>query len=521
MKLLLLGMKKLFKKPWFIILVVIVLIILIGIIFSQKKPKTTSAIVAVRRGTVIQEVSVTGRVKSAANVDLAFERTGKVAKIYVKVGDSVVPGQTLISLINNDLLAQLAQAQASVDSAQAGLSELQRGARPEDVAIKQSELQTVQQSLINTYNQVSNVLNDAYNKADNALYAQTDILFSGGATDPQLIFKTTNSQAETDAEQQRVLSVNELNVFGSEIGPSVNTNDKRDQLLRQTDNHLAVIRNSLNVLSAALNGAIGLDATTLATYQANINTARTNINTAIVNVDTQINTIASQKIAVATSQNELNLTLAGSILEDIAAQQASVRQAEANVGNIQAQIDKTIIRSPIKGVVSKNDAVVGEIVGADQNIVSVISNNQFEVDTNVAEVDIANVKVGDLANITLDAYSSSVIFPAKVISIDPGETIIDGVATYKTVLQFINEDARIKSGMTANVDILTDKRENVFILPQRAVTTDNDGKRIVQLIYDSKNNTKDAEVEIGLKGSDGNLEIISGLKEGDKVSLGQ
>ena len=244
---------------------------------------------------------------------------------------------------------------------------------------------------------------------------------------------------------------------------------------------------------------------------------RDSINTAIVNVDTQINTIASQKIVVATSQNELNLTLAGSILEDIAAQQASVRQAQANAQNIQAQIDKTIVRSPIRGVVSKNDAVVGEIVGADQNIVSVISNNQFEVDTNVAEVDIASVKVDDSAKITLDAYSGDVVFSAKVISIDPGETIIDGVATYKTTLQFTNEDTRIKSGMTANIDILADKRENVLILPQRAVTTDNNGKKMVQLIYDVENHTKDVEVQIGLKGSDGNVEIISGLKEGDKV----
>jgi len=509
-------MKKLFKKPWFIILVIVVLIIIIGVLASHKKVKISSTVVAVQRGSVIQEVSVTGRVKSAANVDLAFERTGKVAKIYVKVGDQVMPGQTLISLANGDLVAQLAQAQASVDSAQAKLSALEKGARPEDVAIKQSELQAAQQSLVNTYNQVFNVLNDAYNKADDALNAKISALFSGDIANPQLSFETTNFQAQNDAKQQKVLSDNELNAFRSEISSPANTNDQWDKLLNQADNHLSVIRSFLDVLNIALNGATGLDATTLATYQVNLNTAKVNVNAAIVNIDTQKNTIASQKIAMTTAQNELNLTLAGSTAEDIAAQQALVRQAQANVEDIQAQIDKTIIRSPIKGVVSKDDAIVGEIVTADQNVISVISNNQFEVDTNVAEVDIANVQVGNTANITLDAYSSDVVFPARVISIDPGETLIDGVATYKTTLQFINEDARIKSGMTANVDILTNRRDNVLLLPQRAVT-DNNGKPMVSLIYDVKNNTKDVEVTTGLRGSDGNIEIISGLKEGDRV----
>ena len=494
-------MKRLFKKPWFIILIIIILVILLGIIFSSKKPKIASSVAEVKYGNVLKEVSVTSRVRSATNVDLAFERTGKVAKIYVKTGDQVLPGQILISLINNDLAAQLAQAQANVDSTQAKLLELQKGARQEDIAIKQSQLQAAQQSLINVYNQAFNVLNDAYNKADNALHAQTDALFSGPSDNPLLIFYTTNSQAKTDAEQQRILSMNELNSFRSEINLSSATNDQWDDLLQRADNHLAIIRSFLNTLNIALTGTIGLDATSLTTYQTNLNTARTNINTTIINVDTQRSNAASQKIAVATVQNELNLTLAGSTSENIAAQQAVVRQAQASVQNIQAQIDKTIIRSPINGIISKDDATVGEIVMADQNIISVILVNQFEVDTDVAEVDIASVKVGDLANITLDAYASDVIFPAKVISIDPGETIIDGVATYKTTLQFINEDARIKSGMTDNIDILSDKRENVLILPQRAVSIDNNGKRIVQLIHsNSKDYKKNVEVQTGLKG---------------------
>ena len=68
----------------------------------------------VERGNVVQVVSITGRVKAAESADLAFEKTGTVARILVDIGDSVYRGETLVTLSNADISAQLAQAQANV-----------------------------------------------------------------------------------------------------------------------------------------------------------------------------------------------------------------------------------------------------------------------------------------------------------------------------------------------------------------------------------------------------------------------
>lgn len=94
--------------------------------------------------------------------------------------------------------------------------------------------------------------------------------------------------------------------------------------------------------------------------------------------------------------------------------------------------------------------------------------------------------------------------------------MIEGVATYKTTFQFTKEDQRIKSGMTANIDILTDKRENVITIPQRAVVSQN-GDKIVKI--SEGENIKEVKVKTGLRGSDGNIEILEGVGEGDKVVL--
>ena len=139
-----------------------------------------------------------------------------------------------------------------------------------------------------------------------------------------------------------------------------------------------------------------------------------------------------------------------------------MEKARAGVNNIKAQISKTIISSPIRGIVTKQDAKAGEIVNASSPVVSVISDASFQVEANLPEADVSKVKINDSAKLTLDAYGSDTAFAAKVISIDPAETIIEGVSTYKITFEFDKEDERIRSGLTANIDILTKKKEGVL-----------------------------------------------------------
>jgi len=209
-------------------------------------------------------------------------------------------------------------------------------------------------------------------------------------------------------------------------------------------------------------------------------------------------------------------TKAGTVTEQITAQEALVEDAEASVRNSRAKIAKTIIRSPIKGIVTKQDAKVGEIVSASAVIVSVISEANFEIEANIPEADIAKIKIGDAAKVTLDAYGSDVVFEAGVMNIEPAETIIEGIATYKTTLQFFEDDTRIKSGLTANIDILAGKKENVITIPLRSVITKN-GDSIVRILKDRM--IEEVRVETGLRGSYGNVEVIEGVNEGDEVIL--
>ena len=474
--------KKVFWTPKIIIPLLIIMIAVIGggyLLLSPKAPKIES--VLAQRKDIVQEVSVTGQVKSSRDAKLAFKNSGKVVQILTEVGNKVTEGQILIRLDNAELQAQLKQKQGALEAAEAQLAQLQLG---QD----------------NNYQNSLSSLRNAFINADDAVNQKTNNLFTNPNTQPQLSFITLDSQARIDSVAQRLLVATVLPQWSQEMNKLTFSSpiQEIEQALNDGKNSLEIIQNFLARTFDAVNLAANLDSTTKNTYLTNLTTARTNINTAYENLNNQIQAIALQKTKITS-------------------QQAEIKQTDADIDLIQAKLADTVMRSPFNGLITKVDIKLGEMTAANQEVISVIAENALEIETNIPEVDITKVKIGDEARVTLDAFGNDVIFQAKVIAIDPAETVIEGVATYKTTLQFAQENEQIKPGMTANINIMSAKRENVIVIPQRAVITKN-GDKIVNLL-NNDGTTKEAVVETGLRGSDGNIEIIKGLKEGDQVVI--
>ncbi|MCX6813693.1 MAG: efflux RND transporter periplasmic adaptor subunit, partial [Candidatus Azambacteria bacterium] len=439
--------------------------------------------VVVKKGDIVQEVSVTGNVKPVKSVDLAFEKSGRISATLVSVGSYVYSGDVLVREDSSELQSQLEKANADSEG-------------------QKAELNKSKVVLDNYYSAIPNILNDSYTKADDAVRKQVDNFFTDGESDtPKLNFTTTNSQAQTDSQNGRLASRAELNSWRDELNRlSTISHEELNLALSKSTSHLEVINDFLLNTMDALEKASSLSQSTLDSNKANVTTARTNVNTALTNIEDQNQSINLQKAAIASEE-------------------ASVKSYEAAIKNIEAQITKTILRSPISGVVTKQDAKAGEIAAANIVLISILSS-AYEIEANIPEVDIAKIKIGDSAKVTLDAYGKDVAFEAKVTAVDPAETMVEGVATYKTTLQFISNDKPVKSGMTANLDILSVKKDNALIIPQRAVASKN-GDKFVNL-YDlsaKDGNIKEVKIITGIRGSDGNIEVLEGLKEGDKVVI--
>lgn len=510
---------------------------------KQKEPEATFVIA--QKISLTQEVSATGRVKPAEEASLAFEKSGKISGVYAKTGDFVYAGQALVTLDNRELSAQLAQAEASVESAeaqltqyqaalesqQAKLAEMKQGTRKEEIKIQEVKVENASSALNEAKKNIIDKINDAYTKSDDAIRNKTDQMFSNPRTsNPQLTF-STDGALKIDIEWKRYLLENALAEWETSLKSITSAEDLKKYAdeagakLEQTKTFLDKTASAVNALTSTAE----LSQTTITSWKTDISTARTNVNTAIANVSSAEEKLTDAESNLSVEKNQLALKEAGNTKEQIASSEAQVRQAEANIltqkskikeaeankESVQAQLAKTFLRAPFDGITTKQNAKIGEIAPANSSLVYIISKNEMEIEADIPEADIAKIKIGDTAKVTLDAYGSDAVFEAKVFSVDPAETIIEGVATYKITLAFIQKDDRVKPGMTANIDILTAHKENIIAIPQRSVSTQN-GEKIVK-IMNSDGKISEAKVTTGLRGSDGNVEILNGVSEGDKI----
>ncbi len=514
----------LMKRKWLTFSSIFVLIIVIMILRGGKATPLKSFQIA--RGDVVSEVTVTGTVKPTQSLDVAFEQSGRVSKIYVTLGQKVSQGDPLIALDSSDLRAQLAQAQAQYESQQAKLNQLQAGTRSQDLAIAQTALDNAQQqaqtSIDADYAAARNVLRDAYTKANDAATSQISSMFDANQATPRVTFDTSAAQAKIDAGSQYAVVQSELNTWSQELQTltAESSQSDIDAALEHARTHINACLTLFSYLQDALNGS-SLDATTLATYRASFNTGKAELITALTNITNQQQAISAQKTAndtaISAAQKQLDLKQAGSASQDIQYQQGQVDQAAAQVHYYQAQLAKRTLYAPFSGTVTKIPLNVGDIAQPNVTAISLIGSGAYQIETYIAESDIAKIKIGQDAHITLDAYGQGVIFDAKVVQVDLSATTLDGVATYKTILQFSQEDSRILAGMTANVTIESDQKTNVLYVPTRNVIF-QDNKTYVELMAnkDAATSTQ-TEFTAGLRGSDGRTEIVSGLQEGQYV----
>ena len=484
-----------------------------GYYFFVRQSAPSYQFITVKSGSITQSVSVTGDTTPVHSVSLGFGNSGTIAQVYSAVGDQVEVGQMLAQLNTSDLAAQLQQAQANVDAQTANLEGLQAGSQPEDIAASQAALAQAQQNLTNMYASIADISTDAQAKANDAVRTQLSGLFSNPETQsPQLTFSTSNSQAIVDSQSKRVEASVTLNSWQAQLGSMSSSPSDLDTEVGEEISYLSQIRDLLDSVSSALNGAINLSATTLAADKADVGAAQTEVNTATKNLNTVAQNIASQKLTVAQAQAQLALKQEGSTPQAIAAAQAQVEQAQASVASIEAKLQNSKIVAPIGGTVTQFDAKVGEIASPSAPLVSIIGSG-FEVDAGVSETDIGKLALGDKVSMTLDAFPGET-FAGTVFYIAPSQTTTQGVVSYLVKVSFNTADPRLKSGLTANLTIATQQKDNVLTLPQYAILQ-NDQGTFVEVLKSGV--VTDVPVTLGIQDESGNVEIVSGVSAGEQV----
>jgi len=232
----------------------------------------------------------------------------------------------------------------------------------------------------------------------------------------------------------------------------------------------------------------------------------------------------SAKESWGVADSQLAKLRTGARSEDLSLAEAQIRQAQANLDLLSKQREDSRLKAPIDGQVTGVNYEAGEQFSASKPVFTMLTENNFEIDVDISETDIAKVKVSDIATVTFDALGESRKFTGTVYAVEPGATVIQGVIYYKAKIALAPAEGEtgqdissfIKPEMTANVMIRTELKEDVLIIPSRAVVDRNGQGKIVRILEGTA--VREVPVTLGLSGDDGLVEVLSGdLQPGQQV----
>jgi HlyD family secretion protein len=514
------------KKPVPWALIVILLIVAAGVgywIWSAKQAGNNQSPILttkVTTGNLTETISATGSVtaQTGAEVAIGAQVTGVVEHLYADVGTELKANQLIAQLDLPDVQDQLDEAQASASEAATKYAQTITQTPPLVAstagAIQQADAtvrndQANLNAAIAAFNEQKTVTPADIQKAQVA-YDQTvqGANLNIQTAQQQLTqAKATAANSSINLKRQKLL-LSQGFVPQSTVDQAAATDAVNQSLVESAQENLTLMQQKiaadLPTAKAALTAAKAEVQTTAqkqaAVAQARATLARDESAAKVAEANTAQDTVQQQNV--------------------IQAKQA-LAQAQANVNYEKFQVSKAFIRTPIAGTVLQLSTEQGQTLNAGLSaptLIVVADLNRLQVDAYVDETDIGKVKIGQPANVTVDAFPTRT-YRGKVVKIASGSTIQEGVVTYDVTISIRDRRKQLKPDMTSEVTILTGQLNNVTIVPSVAVNVGVGGSTVgVVKTVNGKQTVSQIPVETG--GTDGvNTQITSGLTPGQTIVL--
>jgi HlyD family secretion protein len=452
------------RRTIYVILVLALLAAAGGVIFwrtrSSADTQEAARSAVVERGQMTVAVTASGRIEPEARVGLTFETPGRVARVLVEEGDRVDSGDVLARLHTDQLAVQVEQARATLGSAEAQLAELRAGPRVKEIEQAEANLRAASAQL-------------------SAAAANRDQVASG------------STEAEIASARAQVAQANTAKEVAQDAYDRIEDEGEEKE---QANYDLYTAKQELAAAEARLEDLLaGSDQNELRAAQANVAAA------------------AAQRDA---SQAQLEQLLAGPTEQDIAEAQAQVDQAQAALESAGLSLRNASLRAPFSGVVSEINLTPGEMSPTRQPPVVLVDDSALHMTISVDELDISRLKVGQNAEVTVEALPEASV-TGTIRTIAPIATTETGVVTYDVCIDLATTDAPLRTDMTANATIVVEQLTDVLKIPTWVVRIDQEtGQTFVNRRVGDE--TERVDVELGAR-YEGTVQVLSGLSEGDEV----
>lgn len=447
-----------FQKKQSRLSMIVPIVLIVMMITGCSSPKTASG----EAGTgVVTESTMTDTVESSGSVSakqlavITWETSGTVQEVNVATNDKAADGDILMKLNSTTAPADVIQAISTLITAQQNLT----NAKESNTSLAEAEV-------------ALNTAKDAYYKALGQSYTLGQTV---GSEDYNAILRVSviNAQAAYDKAKD--------NYDGySESSDSDTRKAEARASLAQATLDLKEATSIYNYYTSTPNAMDSAEIT------GNLNLAKAQMDDA---------------------QRAYDLIKNGDNSDAITSAQAAVDAAQATV-------NKLSIIAPFSGEVAVIYSQVGDVVSAGTEALALVDRTKLYVDVQVDETSIANVKVGNTADVTFDSLNG-LATTGKVTMIDPIGTSTSGVVNYTVRVELDKSDPQILIGATATVVINIGEPQSVLFVPVSAVLNDAQGEYVMRI----KNSVTERVTVVSGQIVDQTVIVTGDLKKGDVVQL--
>ena len=405
-------------------------------------------------GNIEITIAASGNVVVAGQYDLTFTSQGTVRMVDVEAGDRVEQGQVLAQLDDTSLVDAMRQVELDLTQAEINLRQLQKPATESQIA--QAEL-SIQESV------------QAMQVAD----ANEQVALTQAQID-----ETRAQQAAKNAEDAYNSVISTLDRYG-------------------------------------IPEAYGAGVT--ASYMQ----AEGNVGVTQLKSDYAIQQAQSQYLSAYERYRRASQSLTqlkdGADAKQVRNLELALAQVQVRLEQAKANLDSVNLTAPVSGIVSAVNVQANTPAVAGLPAVTILDDSTLYVDLLVDEIDIGNVRQGQDVQLVLDAYPDT-IFAGTVERIEMLAQTGTGTVTYPVRIQLGDtQGAQVREGMTASATITTGVVQNVLIVPNWAVQTDQTSDQIYTYVV-SNGTPERAPITIGVR-NDSLTQVTSGLDQGATVAL--
>jgi RND family efflux transporter MFP subunit len=483
-------------------------------------------VVNARVGDIEQVVHLTGTVEPMREVDVQAEVAGKVAWVGADVGDRVGRGQALVRLDTALASAGARQSAAAERAARARYGQSQVGLQlTRDQAV--SQLRQAEKNMEAARNRVRQVktgadltrsrIEDAIRQAQNGVQqAQSQLAdIRAGARSQEI------AQAQARVDQARsAVRLAKLNLDRQQglLRADAVAQAQVDAAQVEYETALGNLRVAEQALDMAKEGARSEQVRLAELQVAQAQTALAQAEVQRGQIEVAERDVRAAEVALDQAEESVRLARAEQARitateQDVKAARAAVSQAEAATSYSRTQVAKHVVYSPIAGVVAARHVDPGEGASPGMPLLRVVNLNPVRINAEASELEIENVRVGQRAQVTIDALSGRQ-FIGTITDMAPQSQ--QGKRIFIIRVEVPNPQGLLKAGMFARADIVTGLHPNTVLVP-RDTLVERGESRVVYAVVKDKVQVR--EVQIG-EAENSTVEIVKGVRGGDMLIYG-